>query len=63
MTDAQNIRARIRIAREQGRGVLPLTLSEIERLLNAAERNVIPLKSRTKATANWANRAKLEVAE
>jgi len=63
MTETETIRARIGFARKQGRYVLALTLSEIERLLDAAEGNVIPLKSRTKATANWANRAKLEIAE
>lgn len=63
MTETETIRARIGFARKQGRYVLALTLSEIERLLDAAEGKVIPLKSRNPATAKWDNRVKLEVAE
>ncbi len=68
MTDAQTFRARIRIAREQGRGGITLGLieaEEIAELIEIASRNkvVIPLKSRNPATAKWANRVKLEIAE
>ena len=43
------LRARIKIAKEQGRSVLPMSIRDLEELLEAAERqNVIPLPTRKK---------------